>query len=138
VDYEQCVGCGACAKICPRNIITMAPFKSERILVVECSNHDAGKDVKSVCKVGCLGYRACERTSGMFTVVNNLSTINYDNYTLDNLTSCLVAAKKCPRNRLVFVGIPSDKDILAVAGEELPDVIEPNFKTSVDDTEWRG
>jgi len=36
------------------------------------------------------------------------------------------------------VGIPSDKDILAVAGEELPDVIEPDFKTTVDDTEWRG
>ena len=29
------------------------------------------KEVKSVCKVGCLGCRACERTSGMFAVVNN-------------------------------------------------------------------
>ena len=36
------------------------------------------------------------------------------------------------------VGIPSDEAILAVAGEEPPDVIEPDFKTSVDDTEWRG
>ena len=52
----------------------------------------------------------------LLAVVNNLSTFIYDNYTLDNLTSGLVAAKKCPRNRLVFVGIPSDEDILAVAG----------------------
>ncbi len=138
VDYDKCVGCGACAKACPRNIITMAPFKTDRMLVVECSNLDAGKDVKAVCKVGCLGCKACERTSGMFTVINNLSTINYDNYTLENLQSGLLAAKKCPRNRLVFVGMPSDKDVLAVAEEDLPDVIEPDFKTSVDDTEWRG
>ncbi|WP_372678086.1 RnfABCDGE type electron transport complex subunit B [Desulfosarcina sp.] len=138
VDYEVCVGCGACAKVCPRNIITMAPFKKERMLVVECSNQDAGKDVKSVCKVGCLGCRACERASDMFTVVDNLSTIDYDNYTGENMISGLAATKKCPRNRLVFVGIPSEEDILSVAGEELPDVIEPDFKTSVDDTEWRG
>lgn len=96
VDYEKCVGCGACAKVCPRHIITMAPFKSQCMLVVECSNHDAGKDVKAVCKVGCLGCHACERASGLFTVVNNLSTINYDNYPLKNLESGLMAAKKCP------------------------------------------
>jgi len=138
VDYEKCVGCGACAKACPRNIITMAPFKSERMLVVECANLDAGMDVKRVCKVGCLGCNSCARTSDMFDVQNNLSCIDYDNYTLENLESGLIAAKKCPRNRLVFVGIPSEKEILAAAKEDLPEVIQPDFKTTVDDTEWRG
>ena len=138
VDYGACVGCGACAKVCPRNIITMAPFKSDRMLVVECSNHDAGRDVKAVCKVGCLGCRACERASGMFSVVDNLSTINYDDYTRENLASGLMAAKKCPRNRLVFVGTPTESDLQAVADEDLPEVVRPDFKTSVDDTEWRG
>ena len=138
VDYDKCVGCGACAKVCPRNIITMAPFKSRLMLVVECSNLDAGKDVKSVCKVGCLGCKACERASGMFTVVNNLSTIDYENYTIENLKTGVQAAHKCPRNRLVFVGEPTEKDLLAVADEELPDVIVPDFKTTVDDMEWRG
>ncbi len=138
VDYEKCVGCGACAKACPRNIITMAPFKTDRMLVVQCSNQDAGKDVKSVCKVGCLGCKACERTSNLFTIDNNLSTINYDHYTLENLETGLAAAKKCPRNRLVFVGIPSEKDIMEAAEEDLPSVVRPDFKTTVDDTEWRG
>ena len=138
VNYENCVGCGACAKVCPRNIITMAPFKKERMLVVECSNHDAGKDVKAVCRVGCVGCGVCGRTCDMFTLQDNLSCIDYDNYTLENLEAGLTAAKKCPRNRLVFVGIPSEKDVLAVAEEVLPDVIEPDFKTTVDDTEWRG
>jgi electron transport complex protein RnfB len=138
VDYEKCVGCGACAKVCPRNIITLAPFKSEQMIVVECSNLDAGKDVKSVCKVGCVGCKACERISDMFALVNNLSTIDYDNYSPEKLKSGLKAVDKCPRNRLVFVGKPSEKDVLAVADEELPEVITPDFKTTVDDTEWRG
>jgi len=138
VDYDKCVGCGACAKVCPRNIITMAPFKSEQLLVVECSNLDAGKSVKTVCKVGCLGCKACQRASGMFTVENNLSTINYDNYTLENLKTSLTATRKCPRNRIVFVGKPTDQDLSAVSEENLPDIIVPKFKTTVDDTEWRG
>lgn len=138
IDYEKCVGCGACAKVCPRNIITMAPFKSEQMLVVECSNLDSGKDVKAVCKVGCLGCKACERISDMFALQNNLSTINYDDYTLEKLEDGLKAVEKCPRNRLVFVGKPTAKDIQAVADEDLPEVIVPDFKTTVDDTEWRG
>ncbi|MBU1071791.1 4Fe-4S dicluster domain-containing protein, partial [bacterium] len=59
VDYERCTGCGACARVCPRNIITMVPFKAERMMVVTCSNKDTGKDVTSVCKVGCIGCNAC-------------------------------------------------------------------------------
>jgi len=138
IDYEKCVGCAACASVCPRNIITMAPFKSEQMLVVECSNLDSGKDVKAVCKVGCLGCKACERISDMFALQNNLSTINYDDYTLEKLEDGLKAVEKCPRNRLVFVGKPTAKDIQAVADEDLPEVIVPDFKTTVDDTEWRG
>lgn len=43
-----------------------------------------------------------------------------------------------PRNRIVFVGKPTDQDLTAVAEENLPDIIVPKFKTTVDDTEWRG
>lgn len=138
VDYDKCVGCGACARVCPRNFITINPFKAENMLAVACSNLDAGKDVKRVCKVGCLGCKACERTSKLFKVENNLSTIDYENYTLENLEDALKASKRCPRNRLVFVGKPSDDDLAKLVGEELPDVIKPDFKTTVDDTEWRG
>ena len=138
VDYDKCVGCGACAKACPRNIITMVPFKSQDMLVVECSNKDTGKEVKDVCNVGCVGCKACARASELFTIENNLSTINYDKYTLENLKTSLKAMQKCPRHRLVFVGKPTDQDLAAVSEEFLPDVIIPDFKTTVDDTEWRG
>jgi electron transport complex protein RnfB len=138
VDYDKCVGCGACAKACPRNIITITPFKSERMLAATCTNKDKGKDVISVCDVGCIGCGACARTSSLFTIENNLSTINYDEYTPECSLEVLDACKKCKRQRLVFVGKPSSKELEKGEALEAPGVVVPDFKTTVDDTEWRG
>jgi len=139
VDYDKCVGCGACARVCPRNIITITPFKSERMLAVTCSNKDKGKDVMAVCNVGCIGCGACARASGLFTLENNLSTINYEEYDPATCSlEILEACKKCKRQRLVFVGKPSAEDLDRAVDLEAPEVVEPDFKTTVDDTEWRG
>jgi len=138
VDYEKCVGCGACAKVCPRNIITITPFKSDQVLAVTCSNKDKGKDVVAVCNVGCIGCGACARTSDLFTIKNNLSTINYDSYSPTCPQEVLDACKKCKRQRLVFVGKPTASDLEKTKDHELPELVEPKFKTSVDDMEWRG
>lgn len=138
VDYDKCVGCGACARICPRNIITITPFKSENIMAVTCANKDKGKDVMAVCTVGCIGCGACSRLSQVVTIVDNLSTIDYDHYTGECMPDLLKACEKCPRQRLVMVGKPSARDIAAASQMEDVAVVEPDFKTTVDDTEWRG
>ncbi|MDY6832096.1 MAG: RnfABCDGE type electron transport complex subunit B [Thermodesulfobacteriota bacterium] len=138
VNYNACVGCGACAKACPRNIITMTPFKADRIFAVLCSNKDAGKEVKKVCDVGCLGCKACERACGLFAIKDNLSCINYDDYDPEHLEDIFKAIDKCPQKGIVLVGKPSEKDLAAVADKEAPSVVTPDFKTTVDDTEWRG
>lgn len=138
VDYEKCVGCGACAKVCPRNIITITPFKTDRVLAVSCSNKDKGKDVTAVCTVGCIGCGQCARTSKLFKIENNLSTIDYDAYTADCLPEVLEACNKCKRQRLVFVGKPTPDDLEKTKDQELPDIVAPDFKTTVDDMEWRG
>ncbi len=136
VDYDKCVGCKACAEACPRNIITMAPFKAERILVVACCNQDFGPDVKAVCKVGCIGCKACSKQCALLTMKGNLPAIDYDQY--DPYADFGPALEKCPMESLVFVGKPTEKDLAAVAGEELPGRVQADFKTTVDDTEWRG
>lgn len=137
VDYDKCTGCGACARVCPRNIITMVPFKAERMMVVACANKDFGNDVRTVCSVGCIGCKACERVEELLQITDNVPTVDYDNY--DPVTATFEAAvDKCPRESLLFVGKPSAEDLAAVADEELPDRIEADFKTTADDAEWRG
>ncbi len=138
VDYDKCIGCGACAKVCPRNIITMTPFRSERIMAVTCSNKDKGKDVMAVCNVGCIGCKACARISQVISIKDNLSTIDYDHYTPECMPDLMKACEKCPRHRLVFVGKPTPEEAAAAGEFEAPDIVKPDFKTTVDDTEWRG
>jgi RnfABCDGE-type electron transport complex B subunit len=138
VDYEKCTGCGKCAKVCPRNIVHMVPFKREKMVVVACSNKDFGKDVKAVCKVGCLGCKACSRNSDLFTVENNIPRIDYDKYDPDRMEAVEIALEKCPTKRITRVGKPSPEDLAAVAHEKTPKIITDEFKTTVEDTEWRG
>jgi RnfABCDGE-type electron transport complex B subunit len=138
VDYEKCVGCKACAKACPRNIITMAPFKSDKMMVVACSNMDTGKEVKAVCNVGCIGCKACTRACSLFSMKENLSTLDYDGYEEVCIPDLMKAMEKCPQKRLLFVGKPGRDDLEKTKDEKLPEVISPDFKTTVDETEWRG
>lgn len=138
IDYEKCVGCGECARACPRNIITMVPFKAERMLVVGCSNQDAAADVREVCRVGCLGCAVCIRAApGLITMKGGLPEINYDKYQPGD-EALEKVLEKCPRKTMVLVGKPSEEDLDAVEDEELPEAITADFKTTVDETEWRG
>jgi len=136
VDYDHCIGCKACSRVCPRNIITMVPFKAERMLVVACSNQDKGPDVKEVCEVGCIGCTACSRHADPMQMTGNLPMIDYDRYAGE--ADFAVARQKCPRASMLFVGKPSAEDLAAVADEELPQRVQVDFKTTVDDVEWRG
>lgn len=139
VDYEACTGCGACARVCPRNIITMVPFKRDRMLVVACSNKDIGKEVKEVCTVGCIGCRVCGKRSPLFQFTEgNLPAIDYDAYDPDHMESSELAAEKCPMHGLLYVGKPTPRDIAAAGSEEAPAVVTADFKTTVDSTDWQG
>lgn len=136
VDYEKCVGCKNCARVCPRQIITMVPFKTDRMVVVACSNKDFGPAVREVCEIGCIGCQACSRHAELMQMEGHLPIIDYDRYTSGDHFG--VAVGKCPRESLVYVGKPTPEDVAAVADEVLPERIEADFQTTVDDTEWRG
>lgn len=136
VDYDKCIGCKACARVCPRNIITMVPFKAQQVLVIACSNKDFGPDVKKVCTVGCIGCKACTRVNQLFSMQGNLPTIDYDRYSPDQDFGPVL--ETCPMKALVVIGKPSKKDKEAVAHEEIPETVEADFKTTVDKTDWRG
>ena len=137
VDYRNCTGCGACVDACPRHIISRIPFKAERVLVVACSNQDFGADVKKVCSVGCIGCKACEKLSGLIAMSGNLPEIDYEveTHSPDDFTA---SVEKCPMESLIWVGEPTEADIAATMDEELPERIEAEFRTTVDQAEWRG
>ena len=138
VDYEKCVGCGACAKACPRNIITMTPFKYQRVMAIACSNKDFGKAVKDVCKVGCIGCKACAKACSLFQVEDNLSSINYDLYCQDYTEDLKKAIEKCPQKKIILVGKPSAKHLEETKDMDVPELVESEFRTTVDDQEWWG
>jgi len=138
VDYDKCVGCGACAKVCPRNIITITPFKYQRVMAIACSNKDFGKAVKDVCNVGCIGCKACAKACSLFQIEDNLSSINYDLYCQDYSEDLRKAIEKCPQKKIILVGKPTAKHLEETKDMDVPELVEAEFRTTVDDQEWWG
>ena len=71
----------------------------------------------------------------------NLPKFDYERYDPEDreqTESLEKVIEKCPKKRLLYVGTPTEKDLAAVADEEVPGTVQPDFKTTVDDTEWRG
>jgi ferredoxin len=136
VDYHTCIGCKACSRVCPRNIISMVPFKSERMLVVACSNLDFGKDVKGVCETGCIGCKACSRHTELIQMDGHLPVIDYESYSPEMEFEPVL--DKCRMESLFFIGKPTPKDLAALADVEAPDRAMADFETTVDKTDWWG
>ena len=92
VDVSKCVGCGACADVCPKKLVKLVP--ASRKVMVACSNTDKGAAVMKVCKVGCIGCKKCEREceAGAITVTDNLAHID-----TEKCTGCAHCAETCPR-----------------------------------------
>lgn len=92
VDKEACKACGKCVAACPKQLIELVPYEQKHL--VQCSSKDKGKDVMSVCKVGCIGCKMCERVcpNGAITVENNIAHIDPK-----KCNNCGACAEKCPK-----------------------------------------
>ena len=92
VNENRCVGCMACAAVCPRNLI--AAVEPNRNVVIACNSMAKGAVTTRGCTVGCIGCGLCKKIcpNGAITVTNNLAVIDYSK--CDN---CGLCATVCPK-----------------------------------------
>ena len=92
VDKDACKACGKCVAVCPRHLIELVPYEQKHL--VQCSSRDKGKDVMSVCSVGCIGCKMCERVCEFdaVKVTDNIAHIDPS-----KCTNCGKCAEKCPK-----------------------------------------
>lgn len=96
VDEVKCKSCGACVEACPRNLYFLKPLG--RLVHVTCMSNDKAKDVMSICKVGCIGCKKCEKECKFdaIHITDFLASIDYE-----KCTSCGMCVKVCPTNAIV-------------------------------------
>ena len=111
VNEDRCVGCLACAAVCPRNLII--PVEPKRNVVIACASLAKGAVTTRGCTVGCIGCGLCKKIcpKDAITVEKNLAVIDYSK--CDN---CGLCATVCPKKLI------KDSNV-----ENLPDrgVIQP-------------
>ena len=92
VNEDRCVGCMACAAVCPRKLIV--PVEPDRNVVIACASLAKGAVTTRGCTVGCIGCGLCKRIcpNGAITVENNLAVIDYS-----KCDSCGLCATVCPK-----------------------------------------
>ena len=93
VDEDKCVGCMACAAVCPRHLII--PVEPDRNVVIACASLAKGGVTTKSCTYGCIGCGLCKKIcpKGAITIENHLAIIDYSK--CDN---CGLCATVCPKH----------------------------------------
>ena len=96
VDRENCIGCKACMKACPKHIIDMVPKKKQ--VYVACSAAEKGAATRKKCSSGCIGCMKCQKTCKFeaITVENGLAKIDYE-----KCKNCGLCVKECPTGAII-------------------------------------
>lgn len=92
VDPEKCVGCGLCAKACPRGLIRITGV--EYNIYPACVSQDDGAQTRKTCSSGCIACGICVKNCPAQAVFieNNHAVIDEE-----KCIACGMCAVKCPR-----------------------------------------
>lgn len=117
VDEDLCVGCMACASVCPRNLII--PVEPNRNVVIACNSMAKGGVTSRSCTVGCIGCGLCKKIcpNDAITVSNNLAVIDYTK--CDN---CGLCATVCPKKLIKDSNVENLPDASLVQSRNGPAV----------------
>lgn len=96
INRDKCVGCGVCAKACPKNIISIQAKKS--LVYVACTSNSPGGNTRKRCTVGCIGCMKCQKACKFdaIFVENNLARVDFD-----KCKNCGLCEKECPTKAII-------------------------------------
>jgi Na+-translocating ferredoxin:NAD+ oxidoreductase RNF subunit RnfB len=99
IDEDRCTACGACVKVCPKQLIHLRKkgADSHRIYVA-CMNKEKGAVVRKACSAACIACSKCLKAcpSGAIIIENNLANIDE--------TKCILCGQcvdGCPTSAIV-------------------------------------
>ncbi len=95
IDSDKCTSCGACIKVCPRNVIELR-IDTDSVAAL-CNNKEKGKAVKSICDVGCIGCGICAKNCPSEAITMDKET-NLPVIDMKKCQNCGVCVSKCPQN----------------------------------------
>ena len=92
VNEDRCVGCLACAAVCPRQLIV--PVEPHRNVVIACASLAKGAVTSRGCTTGCVGCGLCKKIcpKDAITIDHNLAVIDYTK--CDNCGLCATVCTK--------------------------------------------
>ncbi len=106
-DEIKCTACGACVKVCPRNIIEIRPKgKKSRRIYVSCVNKEKGGIARKNCSVACIGCGKCVKVCEYEAIVMN------DNLAYLDASKCKLCRKcveACPNGSILELNFPPRK-----------------------------
>lgn len=97
VIVDKCKACNKCVEACPKKLFSLIAVSQP--VYVACLSHDGGKITRSVCPVGCIACKRCEKVCKFdaIHVIDNLAKIDYN-----KCTSCGECVKACPMKTIII------------------------------------
>lgn len=96
IDRDACVGCGLCAKKCPKGLISIQNKKN--LVYVACQSYTPGALTRKRCQVGCIGCMKCQKACKFdaIYVENHLAKVDYE-----KCKNCGLCVKECPTSAVI-------------------------------------
>lgn len=101
VDPDKCVGCKDCTLACPQQLITIVPYKGQRL--VACSSEDDCETKAKVCSTGCLFCEDCKSNCPNLAIYADGTHTVIDPEICED---CHVCQYVCPRNVIKEMEVP--------------------------------